>query len=57
MVEAILVSLFPLVAHGDPQLVSASGHPEPWSGVQVLERLEQPRECDCRFCIRVFSHS
>ena len=28
MIEAILVSMFPLVAHGRTQLVSVSGHSE-----------------------------
>ena len=40
-----LVSLFPLVAHGRPQLMTASGHPELESGVRLLARLGQPRKC------------
>ena len=36
MVEAILVSLFLLVAHGRPQLVPASGHPKLGSGHRLL---------------------
>ena len=55
MVEAILVSLFPLVAHGRPQLVSASHHPELGSGDRSLARLEQPRGCGCRFYRRFVS--
>ena len=36
------------VAYGRPQLVSASDHPELWSGGRLLARLGQPRECGCR---------
>ena len=39
-VEAILVFLFPHVAHRRPQLVSASDRPELGSGVRLLARLE-----------------
>ena len=52
LVEAILDNLFPLVAHGRQQLVSASGRPELQSGVRLLARLSQPRESGCRFHIR-----
>ena len=55
MVEAILVSLFPLVACGQTQLLSASSHPELRSGDRLLARLGQPREYGCRFYIRCFS--
>ena len=52
MVETILVNLFPLVAHGRPQFVSAAGHPELGSGDRLLARLEQPSECGCLFYTR-----
>ena len=39
MIETILVILFPLVAHGRSQLVSASGHPEHGSG-ELLHALD-----------------
>ena len=43
MFEATLVILFPRVPHGSPQLVSASSHPQLWSGGRLLSRLWQPR--------------
>ena len=43
VVEAILVILFPLVAHGRPHLVPASRRPKLWSGVRVLARLGPPK--------------
>ena len=55
MVEAFLVILFRLVARGRPQLVSAPGRPELWSGVRLLARLVPPRECGCRFHNRLLS--
>ena len=56
MVEAIVVFLYPFVVYDRPQLVSASGHPELWSGGHVLARLGQPKECGCRFYTRFLSH-
>ena len=53
MVEAILVISFPLVARHHPQLVPASRCPERRSGVRLLVRLGPPRECGCRFHIRI----
>ena len=52
MEEAIQVIFFPLVARGRPQLVSASRHPELWSGVRLLALLGPPGECVCRFYSR-----
>ena len=47
MVEAIIVILFPHVARGRPQLVSASSRPALRSGVRVPEHMGPPRECAC----------
>ena len=44
MIEALLVTLLPLVARGGPQLVSASGRPELRSGVRLFARLGPPQE-------------
>ena len=35
-----------------PQLVSASGRPQLWSGVWLMALLGPPSECGCRFCTR-----
>ena len=43
--------LFPHVARGRPEIVSASGRPDLWSGDRLLARLGPPRECGCRFYI------
>ena len=49
ILPSILVFLSPLVAHGRPQLVSASGHPELRSGGLLLAGLGQPRQRGCLF--------
>ena len=49
---SVSVILFPRVARGHPQLVSASGHPEHGSGERLLARLGQQKECGCRLYIR-----
>ena len=51
-VEVILVIMVPLEAHGRAQFVSASGHPDLWSGCRLLAHLGQPRGCGCRFYTR-----
>ena len=52
--ETILAILFPLVAHGHPQLVSASGHPEHGSGDRLLARGRPFKESGCRFDTQLF---
>ena len=56
--DAVLANPFPLRAHGRPQLVSASNHPEVVSGDRLIARHGQPNECSCRcFSFDVISHS
>ena len=43
MAEVILVVLFPLAAHGRPQLVTASSQPEVGTGDRLLASLGQPK--------------
>ena len=52
VVEAILVILFPLVAHGRPHHVPASRRPSFGLVFGCLHAWDHQRECGCRFDIR-----
>ena len=52
--EAILVILFSLKPHGRPQLMSASGLSELWSGDRLLARLGPPKKSGSWFSHSMF---